>query len=282
MWGLSAIRARATAEYDEIVGKLRNFNTRAANRIAFFLEGFHSRLRNDWDGAEQKFLECWKLSKDNQSTNRELASLYCKQRRYSEAEAYARSAYKIAPTNPFIIDIMTETLLGKAQLGLAVDPDELSRLMAALKTYGDAPGSSFFLVRLAQAFARERKYSDALKAIGRAIDRTSNLLPPYFIRADVLLAMNDPNGAEKDLAKIEQLLEQAGGFSEGDEAQVHDLAVRIMIEKRQFRAAKNKIDTSAFLPKKVRRRLLSRLARAIGFSPESADRELQRWAASFT
>jgi hypothetical protein len=94
--------------------------------------------------------------------------------------------------------------------------------------------------------------------------------------------MNDPNGAEKDLAKIEQLLEQAGGFSEGDESQTHDLAARIMIEKRQFRTAKNKIDTSAFLPRKVRRRLLARLARAIGFTPEAADRELQRWAASFT
>src|SRR5262249_35241968 len=159
---------------------LRATDTRTARRNALFLEGFNLRLKKDFDKAEEKFIACWNLGRDDQSVNRELASLLSKQRRYSEAEGYARSAYRIAPTNPFIIDIMAEILLGQLASGLRVDHAELERLLNELRIYGDAPGSSFFLIRQAQAFARDKKVPQALRAIERAVERTPNLLTPYF------------------------------------------------------------------------------------------------------
>jgi len=154
--------------------------------------------------------------------------------------------------------------------------------MDELKRYGDAPGSSFFLIRSAQSLYRERKYPQALELINRAIDRTSTLLPPYFLRSDIHIEMNNVPAAERDLTKIDQLLEEQGRFSEADEVQMHDLKVRILIEKKQFKAAKQEVDRHAFMPKKVARRLLQQLARAIGFNPSFADAELQRWAARYT
>jgi tetratricopeptide (TPR) repeat protein len=281
LWGLSAVRAGEQEQYENVVQLLRQYPSNVARRHALFVEGFYLRRHNKLDEAETKFLECWKLSKDNQSVNRELASLYCKQRQYNDAETHARSAYLTAPTNPFIIDIMAETLLGKAQMRLPVDPAELSRLMGELRHYGDAPGSSFYLVRNAQTLARDKNYPAALDAISRAIDRTDNLLPPYLIRADILLQMNDVAGAERDRNKIDELLQNRGGFSEGDESQLLDLTIRILIEKNQFKAAKEKLDTSNFLPRRVQMRLLRLLARSVAFVPQAATREMLEWARTF-
>jgi tetratricopeptide (TPR) repeat protein len=247
-----------------------------------FLEGFNFRLKKDFEAAEEKFIGCWNLGRDNQSVNRELASLFCKQRRFSEAEGYARSAYRIAPTNPFIIDILAEILLGQAASGLRIDHAELERLLNELRIYGDAPGSSFFLIRQAQAFARERKFPQALRAVAKAIERTPNLLPPYFIRAEILMSLNDISGVEKDLQEIDSLLEKSGAISEGDEIRLHEMQAKVLIEKRQFRQAMTKIDNSIYLTKPMKRRLLTQLAKTINVGGEAVtDRQMIAWAKKY-
>jgi tetratricopeptide (TPR) repeat protein len=281
LWGLSAVRSNDVAAYNKITELFSGYSTKVSRRVSYFLQGFYLRVNNRIDEAEKFFLKAWDLGKQNESINRELASLYCKQKRYNEAEMYARAAYEIAPTNPFIIDIMVETLLGKLHFGLTVDPSELSRLMADLKIYGDAPGSSFFLIRDAQRRGREGDLSGALTCATRAIERTPALLAPYFIRAEIHLKRNDIPAAEQDLAKINALLEDISEFSEKDEAHLHELEANILIERKQFAAAKKKIDQSAFLPRAVSNRLLQTLARTVAFTPEYASDELKAWARSF-
>ena len=144
LWGLSTIRLADVTGYNSVQEELRRYTAKVAKRVSYFLEGFNFRLRGDLDKAEEMYLTAWALSRDNQHVNRELASVYCKQRRYNDAESHARAAYNIAPTNPFLIDILAETLIGKSQMGLPVDQQEINRVLAELKIYGDAPGSSFF------------------------------------------------------------------------------------------------------------------------------------------
>ena len=110
------------------------------------------------------------------------------------------------------------------------------------------------------------------------MERTPTLLAPYFIRADVRLRAGDIPGAERDWIEINNLLTAAGGFSEGDEAQAQDLEIRILIEKKQFKDAYERLKRAAFLPASVEDRLARQLARSIAFSPESADRRLRDWA----
>ena len=283
LWGLSLARIGDTVELEKILVELRVIDTRTARRNVLFLEGFNFRLKKDFDSAEEKFIRCWNLGRDNQSVNRELASLFCKQRRYSEAEGYARAAYRIAPTNPFIIDILAEILLGQSASGLRVDYSELTRLLEELRVYGDAPGSSFFLIRQAQSFAREQKIPQALRAVAKAIERTPNLLSPYFIRADILMSLNDIPGVEKDLQEIDALLEKSGATSEGDEVRLHELQAKVMIEKRQLRQARTKIDNSVFLTKPMKRRLLTQLAKIINVGVNSiTDRQMIAWAKKYS
>jgi tetratricopeptide (TPR) repeat protein len=280
LWGLSAIRLGDGSAYSEVSVQLRRYTATSARRIAHFLEGFRHRSRGDLDSAEPEFKKAWQLNRKNQSVNRELASLYCKQKRYVEAEQYAREAYRDQPINPYILDIMAETLLGKLQAGLYVDRHELDRVINDLKFYGDAPGLSFFLVRDAQSRLRNGDLPGALESINRAVERTSGLLAPYFMRADIYLARADIPGAERDATKLGELLRLAGGFSEGDEARLQDLQTRIAIERRQFSQAKDIIDRTAFMPDHVRKRLYGLLKDAIDLYPNAATTELQKWAKS--
>lgn len=278
LWGLSSVRLSDEEAYDKVMSYLGSIASPTAKRLIHFLKGFRHRLAGRLDDAEESFLDAHKLSSKNLSINRELASLYCKQKRYTDAEVFARVAYNSQPTNPYILDIMAETLLGKVESNLQVDKAEVARVLNELKIYGDAPGLSFYLIRLAQRLRRERDLPSALTAVNRAISRTSGLITPYFMRADIYISMNNIQGAEADLQKIGELLKSAGGFSREDESQLHDLRVRILIEKKQFAAAKDMIDKSAFLTRKAQVRLYKTLRDAVVYSPEEATKELINWA----
>jgi tetratricopeptide (TPR) repeat protein len=278
LWGLSTVRVGDEEAYGRVLDLFEGYTGRTAERLRLFVEGFYFRRHKQLDEAEKKFVAAWRISKQNQSVNRELANLLCKQRRYSEAEIYARDAYEQAPTNPFLIDVMAETLIGKDQQGMIIDRGELRRVMIDLERYGDAPGSSFFLVRKAQSQLSNGDFRGALETSDRAVDRTPGLVNAYFIRADARIALNDLVGADRDVTEINKLLDNAGGFSEGDEARVQELEIRVMIEKGLLRQAKEKIDRSAWIPRKVAERLRDLIAKAVNFDPSRVDGELKKWA----
>jgi hypothetical protein len=155
-------------------------------------------------------------------------------------------------------------------------------LINELRIYGDAPGSSHYLIRQAQEFARGKRFPQALEALSKAINRTDTLLTPYFIRAEILMSLDDIPGVEKDLAEIERLLENAGGFSEGDEIRLHEIQARALIEKRHFPQAMSKIDNSAFLTRAMKTRLLTQLAKTIiAVGEQGADRRMVNWAKAY-
>ncbi len=278
LWGLSSVRTDDDPAYQKVLEFLRDYRSNYAKRVGQFLRGFYFRVQGRLDEAEPHFLAAWKLAKKNESINRELAILYCRQARYSEAEPFARAAYENAPNSPYILDVMAETLLGKQQYGGRVDAEDLKKVLKNLQIYGDAPGSSFYLNRVAQENLKDGDKRGALESVNRAIARTPSLLPPYFMRSDICLALGDTTGAERDLEKINGLLTQAGGYSEGDEARAAELEIKIRIERGRFGEAKQAIEKSAFLPSAVQRRLLDRLARSIAFSPENVDPKLTTWA----
>ncbi|MEH2474720.1 hypothetical protein V1281_004100 [Nitrobacteraceae bacterium AZCC 2161] len=102
------------------------------------------------------------------------------------------------------------------------------------------------------------------------------------IRAEILMSLNDLGGVDKDLQKIDDLLEKSGGLSEGDEIKFHELQARYLIERRQLRQAMTKIDNSVFLTKPMKRRLLEQLASIIKVGGEAlADKQLISWAKSY-
>lgn len=275
---LAASRIDRSDLYGSALDRLAQYTTNYARRVAYFVQGFHARNNNDLDGAEAMYKSAWNLARKNESINRELANIYCKQKRYNEAEPYARAAFAISPTSPYILDILAETLLGKERQGLTVDPRELDRVLSALQRYGDAPGSSFYVVRLAQQLIKSGDPEGAIGAATRAVNRTPELLTPYFIRADAYLAARKPGEAAKDLKLIKDLLSEAGGSYEGDLVKAVELEVHILLDQDNPGGAKAVIDQQKRFPAQVRNRLLNEIAKAVSFSPDSVDSSLRSWA----
>lgn len=254
---------------------------KVACRHKFFLEGFSLRLRRRLDDAEKKFLAAHKLAPRNLSINRELANIYRLRREFVEGESYARAAFGVAPTNPFILDILLECLLGKSQENIAVDHSEINRLLQDLAKYGDVPGSSFYQTRVAHDLFQRNMLPDALRAATKAIERTADFLPCRYLRAEIYLAMSNAQDARKDLNSINSILERRGGFSEIDEGKAVDLEIRILVEEFDFRSAIERLKNSQFLPFKSTVRLSKKIARAIKEYPSSADNTSKKWASEF-
>ena len=95
LWGLSAARSNDESEFLRVVELLKEHDYPTARRVRLFLEGFFARLRGRLDTAETRFKEAWDIAPKNSHINRELANLFCRQRRYDEAEQYARSSYDV-------------------------------------------------------------------------------------------------------------------------------------------------------------------------------------------
>ncbi|MFN4165175.1 MAG: TIR domain-containing protein [Ferrovibrio sp.] len=277
LWGLSAIRLNQRAELDSVYFELQRQASPAAARMKYFLQGFWARLHNKIDEAEGFFLKAHEMNKDNPSINREIAGLYYRQGRYDEAEAFARRALSHNPTNPFILDVLLSSLLAKLLRGIAANEDEIRRLTDDLKTYGDAPGYSFYSIREAERLARNPSTRrQALRHAEEAVKKTPHLLSAHLCRANIKLRLNDINGAENDYATIKKMAEQ-GGIGDIEEFQITELEISLAIEKRSFGFARDLLAERS-LPAYVRRRLIKKLVSVIAYDPTSVSDEMKEWA----
>lgn len=277
LWALSAARANDSAEFDRAMSLLGHYTSRIARRVRLFLEGFAFRLKGQLDDAETKYKQAWDLSPDNPHINRELAQLYCRQKRYDEAESFARQSYKIQLTNPFIIDILLETLLGKRGFHQYVDNEEIEHLKQELRRHSAEAGTSFHLIREAQECYYARDYRSANLVIQRAVSQNPNLPAVHFIDLDIQLKLGNIPGATKSLARVKGLLAGAGQ-SEGDEARLLEAEIDIFIEKQQYGNGVMSLKGAKHLPSRFTTRLARQLARAISFDDGNVSAEIRAWA----
>lgn len=277
LWGLSAARSNDPKEYNFVIGELKTFNYPTAARNGLFLEGFIARIRGQLDIAEKKFKDAWDIAPKNAHINRELASLYCRQRRYSEAEQYARSTYEIQKTNPYIIDILLETLIGKKSLGQNVDQREINRLRDELKSQSHETETLFYNLREAQILINSKDYNGAILQIDEAIGLNAGVPGAYFLGVEAELGRKNIIGAEDRLHSVKDLLRRQGQ-SEGDECKLVEAEITILLEKQQFVGAKAALDSARGIPAAFLSRLGQNLARAIMFDTVHSTPDLNVWA----
>ena len=77
-------------------------------------------------------------------------------------------------------------------------------------------------------------------------------------------------------------MRRGGFFSADEEGKATRLEVRILTEERNFKAAREKLNNSQFLPRKVAQGLAHKLARAINLAPEKANEKSRDWARKLT
>ncbi len=205
---ISLARLARENQFWAAVNKLQKFNTRAARRNYHFLCGFWYRRIGKLDIAEEKYLEAYALDARNFHVLRELATCLSYQGRFSQAEAYARSAYMVAPTNPYIVDCLCDIIIGQSQNPSELQHnEEFQHLMEDLKRYGSLEGRSFYENRFANYLFRLGRCDEALKYAEEGVLKTPWLFGAYLTRARIRLGCGQIDSVPGDIEDLRRLSE---------------------------------------------------------------------------
>jgi len=259
---------------DDILRKLRGYGTTTAKRVAFFIEGFRARRKGKYDIAEQKFKLASQLDKENYHINRELSSVLCRLGRFAEAEPFARAAYNRSPDNPYILDVLVESLEGMAQQGLAVNGKEIARLNSELETICAIGSFHFHKVRVSRKLYGQSKSTEAISLLANVISGHEGGLEAYFRRAQMYIRSHDLKRARGDIGTI-----RAMSNSEPDAFRYADeLEVDCLIAESRFVEAKSEIDTKFGGASGIEKRLYRSLASAVAYAPAGVPQWLKEWS----
>lgn len=149
--GLSLARLSEDAAFNALLKLLDGDETSRAREIRHFLEGFQLRLQGNSEAAIAKFKIAHSISPNFFSTLRELSHALMVTGRLDDATKYAEQAYKVAPTNPYVIDqVLALRIVAKPRVtdDIFYDPS-ISELLDKLEKYGDEEGKSFYAIRMA-------------------------------------------------------------------------------------------------------------------------------------
>jgi len=133
-------------------------------KIAAFIRGFEKRLAGDFRGAEQQLM----VALDNGGTGdfhvlRELAASLLEQGRAQEAEQHARGALRIAPTNPYVMDVLVACLIDRLRDSIHDQglKEEIRTLLSRLASSDEREQQSFRTRREIGFAIASRRYPEA-------------------------------------------------------------------------------------------------------------------------
>lgn len=206
--GLSGVRRRDQTLIDFAYEELDHLSGGKAKKIVAFIRGFEKRLAGDFKAAEAQL----RLALDSGGSGdfhvlRELAASLLEQERPQEAEEFARGALRIAPTNPYIIDILSACLIDRLResvndYGLE---NEIEKLLSKLSSADDREHRSFGVQRKI-SFALVKRDFPAAKVLLDRASRHANktwyrsLLAEYYLRTgDSRSALEQLDGLHRPL-----------------------------------------------------------------------------------
>lgn len=280
---LSLARLAKENEFWNTLDRLKEFDTVVAKRNVSFLKGFWFRYSGQPDRAEQEFLKAYELDPDNFHVLRELATTLAHQGRFPEAEAYARAALKIVPTNPFIIDCLCEIIIGRASKPSELERNnEFHQLMEDLKWYGELEGRAFYENRNAAYFFKLGKGDEALRYADEAVAKTSWRFSAFVTRAKIRLGLGREIDQVPDDIKQLRYLEADARTGEGKAGQfrIDEIEVRYKMRLCDYRGAWELLQRYRKMPQYLRVRLNIELAEVVR-NTKLDDPELKAWAESY-
>ena len=279
--GMCAARKGYPAKFDTAVRNLGKFRDRNSKKIELFLRGFQCRISGDLLAAESYYLMCFDKDENNFAVCRELAQVYLSLKRYSEASTYARTAYRYAPTNPYIIDIVLSVRLGLEEDPKSLlDDREFVALMNDLERYSKDEGTSFYYGKKAQVQMRLGYLKDALAYADLAVDAARKQVLPYLIRARIHAKRGNTQAATRDIETMRSLV-HSPELEEGNLyiIETYEMEFELHINKKEYRQAHNMIErVEGRIPRHLSNYLKKMLAFAIVYDHSFHERELREWA----
>lgn len=254
--------------------RLDDINTRTSKRIAAFLRGFAFRFQKKLDKAEKEFLKAYRLQPKHIHTNREIASILCRQRRYSEAEHYARQAHRVAPDNPYILDVLLQVLDGKARQGESVSPKEIERFDDALKAVCSHGAYHFYDLRQARKALVAGNFLEAGQIAQEVLMASPTLIEARRLKIEAAFRAGDVAGARREHSTF-------GGLDHEDAAlEAEIIEAEILMEEDDYLGAKEVIEKIGTYSRHIANDLATRLEKIVAFEGAKAPKQLVEWLRS--
>ncbi|WP_164754835.1 hypothetical protein, partial [Mesorhizobium sp. M7A.F.Ca.CA.001.12.2.1] len=186
-------------------------------------------------------------------------------------------AYNRSPDNPYILDVLVESLEGMAQQGLKVNSKEIFELNSDLEAICTAGGFLFHKVRNSRRLYGQSKQVEAISILANLISGDEVSLEAYFRRAQMYVRSHDLKRARTDIAKIRTM-----GDSETDAFRYADeLEVDCLIAENRFVEAKNEIGMRFGGASGIEKRLYRSLVNAIAYAPAGVPQWLKDWSKQY-
>jgi tetratricopeptide (TPR) repeat protein len=281
--GLSFVRIdHEDPKIDAIIKKLRSYATRTAQRVAFFIEGFRARRRGEYEVAEERYNEAYRIEPKNFHINRELSSVLCKMGRYAEAEPFARAALNNSPDNPYILDVLVEALEGKSRQGLPINYAELKGLDVALERVCESGGFNFYAIRESRRLFATKRRVDAFALIANAIARDSKAVEGnvegLIQRAEMFIEAGDLSSARKDIENLRKF----GSHHLECIRHADRLEIDCLIAEGRLQDAKAQAQKTLSYSDRVLSTTYLKIAKAIAYEPSGCPRSLIEWSKSIS
>lgn len=153
-------------QYRKSKQELDGLGLKLATRVGHFVAGVKFKTDGDIAGAEVEFLAAYHLGGDRSfHILRQLAGIYLLNEQYERAEKFARLAVDVAPTSPYVLDVLVRTLIDAHRndhIYLTGDPN-FNDLMTKLEKLSRREDKSFYEVRQGQLKSALRDRNGAIE-----------------------------------------------------------------------------------------------------------------------
>jgi tetratricopeptide (TPR) repeat protein len=249
---------------------LSKIGTRTARRNRHFVRGFWNRLYGKADLAESEFKKALAIDSNHFHVLREIAAVLLVQERYEDAREYAKRAYRIAPTNPYIIDMMLECIIGSVDPPSLLDDPFVERLFSDLANYGDGAGRFFFDDRRRQFWIKVGRMDEALRHADLAVRKLPKKFGPKAARFFLLLELGMTDELPEMISEMRRIVDDAE-TGEGKSSRHVLQKAEILYELRVGSAelARGKLMRSKAMPIVVARQLAKEISARTGEQADS-------------
>lgn len=199
--GLVGVRRRRQDLRDQSLSELSKIDGDKPKKLASFIKGFEARLSGEFKDAEIHLKVAMKRGGGGDfHVLRELAAALLGQGLASEAEIYARRALKIAPSNPYVLDILSACLIDRfrdSPSDYSLEK-EISDLLSRLQISDERERQSFSPKRQVSFLLAQRNSAEAKKILDQSLGT------PWYrvVQAEYLRSTGDARAAITALDNI--------------------------------------------------------------------------------